>query len=65
MVHTISSRELIRLLEAEGWRLRRTRGSHHQFAHPDRAGIITVPHPRKDLGPGLVNAIRRQAGLKI
>jgi len=32
---------------------------------PTGPGIITVPHPRKDLGPGLVNAIRRQAGLKI
>lgn len=60
----MSSRELIKLLQADGWRLRRTRGSHHQFDHPTKLGTVTVPHPKKDLGKGLVQAIRRQAGLK-
>jgi len=64
MIHTIGSRDLIRLLEADGWRLSRTRGSHHQFVHPRKPGTVTVPHPKKDLGPGLVHAILRQAGLK-
>ena len=61
---SVNSRELIRLLEADGWRLVRVRGSHHQFAHPTKRGTVTVPHPRKDLGTGLVAAILRQAGLK-
>lgn len=60
----MNSRELIRLLEAEGWRLVRVRGSHHQYSHPTKPGSVTVPHPRKDLGKGLVAAILRQAGLK-
>jgi predicted RNA binding protein YcfA (HicA-like mRNA interferase family) len=60
----MQSRELIKLLQADGWRLHRTRGSHHQFVHPTRSGTITVPHPKKDLGKGLVQAIRKQAGLK-
>jgi predicted RNA binding protein YcfA (HicA-like mRNA interferase family) len=60
----MQSRELIKLLHADGWRLERTRGSHHQFAHPTKTGTITVPHPRKDLGKGLVRAILKQAGLK-
>jgi predicted RNA binding protein YcfA (HicA-like mRNA interferase family) len=64
IIHTMQSRELIKLLQADGWRLRRTRGSHHQFVHPTKVGTITVPHPKKDLGKGLVLAILKQAGLK-
>lgn len=37
----------------------------HQLAHPDHPGkVVTVPHPKKDLGIGLVKAIMKQAGLK-
>jgi predicted RNA binding protein YcfA (HicA-like mRNA interferase family) len=60
----MQSRELIKLLQADGWQLKRTRGSHQQFAHPTKPGTVTVPHPKKDLGKGLVQAIRKQAGLK-
>jgi predicted RNA binding protein YcfA (HicA-like mRNA interferase family) len=60
----MQSRELIKLLQADGWHLKRTRGSHHQFVHATKVGRITVPHPKKDLGKGLVLAILKQAGLK-
>lgn len=60
----MSSAELIRALQAAGWKQVRTRGSHHAFQHPQRAGTIVVPHPKKDLGKGLIAAIRRQAGLE-
>jgi predicted RNA binding protein YcfA (HicA-like mRNA interferase family) len=43
--------------------LDRVRGSHHVFKHPVRPGHVVVPHPKKDLGPCLVAAIRKQAGL--
>ena len=33
------------------------------FKHPVKPGTVTVPHPRKDLGVGLVKAIRKQAGI--
>jgi predicted RNA binding protein YcfA (HicA-like mRNA interferase family) len=62
-MHTMSSRELIRRLEAAGWRQVRAKGSHRQFAHPSKPGVITVPHPRKDLGIGLVKAMLEHAGL--
>ncbi|WP_432592558.1 type II toxin-antitoxin system HicA family toxin [Stenotrophomonas maltophilia] len=39
------------------------RGSHHVFVHPQCPHIITVPHPRKDLGKGLLLALRKLAGL--
>ncbi len=59
----MSSREIIGDLLAAGWVLDRVRGSHHLFTHPDRNGHIVVPHPKKDLGRGLVAGIRKQAGL--
>ncbi len=59
----MKSADLIRELAGAGWVLDRVRGSHHVFTHPERPGIVVVPHPKKDLGPGLVKAIRRQAGL--
>ncbi|MDN5874082.1 MAG: type II toxin-antitoxin system HicA family toxin [Sinobacteraceae bacterium] len=54
----------VRELEADGWVLRSVRGSHHVFSHPQKPGHITVPHPKKDLGKGLVHKIRKQAGLQ-
>jgi predicted RNA binding protein YcfA (HicA-like mRNA interferase family) len=54
---------LIRALIKAGWILDRVRGSHHVFTHPSRPGIVVVPHPRKDLGKGLVAKVRRQAGI--
>jgi predicted RNA binding protein YcfA (HicA-like mRNA interferase family) len=59
----MQSRELIRLLEVDGWQLNRVRGSHHQYRHPTKPGTVTVPHPKKDLGVGLVKLIRKQAGI--
>ena len=60
----VKSADLIRELEKQGWRLDRVRGSHHVFTHPQNPNILTVPHPRKDLGKGLVNSLRKLAGLK-
>ena len=63
IIHTMKSADLIRELEQAGWKLDRVRGSHHIFKHPHRSGQVVVPHPKKDLGKGLIAAIRRQAGL--
>jgi predicted RNA binding protein YcfA (HicA-like mRNA interferase family) len=58
----VNSRDLIRELEAAGWVVARIKGSHHQMVRNGRT--ITVPHPKKDLGRGLVAVIRKAAGLK-
>ncbi len=63
MVCIVKSADLIRELKAAGWVQVRVRGSHHVFRHPNRPGHLVVPHPKKDLGTGLVAAIRKQAGL--
>ena len=60
----MKSAEIIRQLEKAGWVLRGVKGSHHIYTHPERAGHITIPHPKKDLGIGLVNKLLKQAGLK-
>ncbi|QTF92431.1 type II toxin-antitoxin system HicA family toxin [Halomonas sp. BM-2019] len=60
----MKSADLIKELEADGWRLDRIKGSHHHFRHPRKPGTITVPHPKKDLKTGLIRGIRKQAGLK-
>jgi len=60
----MNSKDLIRQIEAKGWVLSRVRGSHHIFRHPELGGHLSVPHPRKDLGLGLVRKIRQQAGLE-
>ncbi len=59
----MTSRDLITDLMAHGWVLDRVKGSHHTFRHPERRHAVTVPHPKKDLGTGLVKAIRKQAGI--
>ncbi len=60
----MTSTDLIREIKKAGWVLDRVQGSHHVFKHPTRPGIVVVPHPKKDLGRGLVKAIRKQAGLE-
>jgi predicted RNA binding protein YcfA (HicA-like mRNA interferase family) len=57
--------ELLRLLQADGWRLVRTRGSHRQFKHNVKPGIVTLAgKPSLDVPPGTLNSILKQAGLK-
>lgn len=57
--------ELIRLLEEDGWRLVRTRGSHRQYKNPNKAGTVTVAgKPTLDVPPGTLNSILKQVGLK-
>lgn len=60
----MNSTELIKRLQDDGWKLRGVKGSHHIFTHPNKPGHISLPHPRKDLGNGLVSKLLKQAGLK-
>lgn len=62
---SVKVREVLRMLQDDGWLLVRTRGSHHQYAHPTKRGLVTVPGNRNDeLAPGTLNSILRQAGMK-
>lgn len=58
-------REVIKLIEDDGWYLVRTRGSHRQFKHPEKPGVVTVSgNPGKDVPPGTLNSVLKQAQLK-
>lgn len=56
--------EVVRLLEADGWSLARTRGSHRQYKHPTKPGLVTVAgKPGDDLHPKTLASIKAQASL--
>ncbi len=58
-------RELISLIEADGWIQVRMKGSHRQFHHPTKPGTVTVSgKPSVDIPPGTLNSALKQAGLK-
>lgn len=58
-------RDVVRLLRDDGWILARTRGSHEQYRHQAKPGLVTVAgKPNDDLAPGTLNSILKQAGLK-
>jgi len=61
----VSSRDVLRLLKAEGWVVVRIQGSHQQLQHPTKPGTVTVPHPKKDLKIGTLKSIERQSGVKL
>jgi predicted RNA binding protein YcfA (HicA-like mRNA interferase family) len=61
----MKSREIIKMLEKDGWQLVSVKGSHHQFKHPNKPGRVTVPHPKRDIKKGTLASITKQAGLKF
>lgn len=57
-------REVLRLLRRDGWTLDRQRGSHRQFRHPTKPGVVTVSgKDGDDLDSGTLHSIFQQAGL--
>ncbi|AZC29420.1 type II toxin-antitoxin system HicA family toxin [Pseudomonas chlororaphis] len=57
----MNSRYLIGQIVADGWYLVRVRGSHHPFRPPSKPGLVTVPHPKKDLLRKTAISILKQA----
>lgn len=61
----MKSRDVIKALEAKGWKVVQISGSHHQLKHPTIKGRVTVPHPKKDVPIGTLKSIEKQAGVKL
>jgi predicted RNA binding protein YcfA (HicA-like mRNA interferase family) len=58
-------RDIIKMIEDDGWFLVATRGSHRQYKHPTKPGRITIAgHPNHEVAPGTLNSILKQAKLK-
>ena len=62
---TAKVKEVIKMLEQDGWQLIRVKGSHRQYKHPTKPGIVTIAGKLSlDIPPGTLNSILKQAGLK-
>jgi len=58
-------REVIKMIEKDGWYLVRAKGSHRQYKHSSKKGLVTISgHLNDDIGKGTLNSILKQAGLK-
>ncbi len=58
-------RDVIKLIENDGWFLVATKGSHRQYKHLSKPGRVTIAgHPGDDLAPGTLNSVLKQAQLK-
>jgi predicted RNA binding protein YcfA (HicA-like mRNA interferase family) len=58
-------RDLMKLIEKDGWYVVATRGSHRQYKHPEKVGRVTIAgHPADDVAPGTLNSVLKQARLK-
>ena len=58
-------RDVIKLIESDGWREVVVRGSHRQYKHSLKPGRVTIAgHPSDDLAPGTLNSILKQAKIK-
>jgi predicted RNA binding protein YcfA (HicA-like mRNA interferase family) len=58
-------REVIKIIEKDGWYLVYQKGSHQQYKHAEKEGRVTIAgHPGDDLAPGTLNSVLKQAGLK-
>jgi predicted RNA binding protein YcfA (HicA-like mRNA interferase family) len=61
----VKVREVLKMLKSDGWRQVRQRGSHRQYKHPRKRGLVTVPgKPNDELAPGTLDSVLKQAGLK-
>lgn len=61
----MNSRDVISILQRDGWFQVAQKGSHIQFKHPSKKGRVTVPHPERDLPIGTLKSISKQSGLKL
>jgi predicted RNA binding protein YcfA (HicA-like mRNA interferase family) len=61
----MKSQDIIKALKSDGWKQVAQKGSHVQFKHPVKPGRVTVPHPKKDIPPGTLRSIEKQAGMKF
>ena len=61
----MNSKKIIKAIKKKGWVHIRTTGDHWHFHHPEKSGIITVPHPKKDIPIGTLKSIEKQANMKF
>jgi predicted RNA binding protein YcfA (HicA-like mRNA interferase family) len=61
----VKIRDVVKLIESDGWYLVTTKGSHRQYRHPTKPGRVKIAgHPNDDLAPGTLHSIFKQAQLQ-
>ncbi len=61
----MKAREVIKLIQKDGWVFERQAGRHKIFKHPTKKGIVVIPdHGKEDIKTGTLHSILKQAGLK-
>jgi predicted RNA binding protein YcfA (HicA-like mRNA interferase family) len=59
----VKPKRLLRALEKRGWEVARVTGSHHILVHDDSQGTVSVPLHNRDMRPGTLNRILKDAGI--
>ncbi len=60
----MTSKDVIKIIKADGWYEVKQKGSHKQFKHETKKGKVTVPHPKKDLPIKTLKSIWKQAQIE-
>jgi predicted RNA binding protein YcfA (HicA-like mRNA interferase family) len=64
-MRAVTAREVVAALKADGWVLARTKGSHAQFRHDSKPGLVTVPMHTGELPIGTLKSIEKQAAIRL
>ena len=64
MGQVFTPKELRDMIEKDGWKLIKVKGSHYKFKHKTKQGSVTIPFHKKDIKKGTANSVLKQAGLK-
>lgn len=65
IIKSYSSKEVLKILKADGWYEVGCVGSHHQYKHPTKKGKVTLKHPQKDIPIKSLSSISQQSGLEF
>ncbi len=64
MLIDIKAKDVLKLLQDDGWGIKKIKGSHVQLVHPIKQGKVTLPMHKGNMKAGTLNNILKQAGLK-
>jgi predicted RNA binding protein YcfA (HicA-like mRNA interferase family) len=58
--------DILKIIKKDGWYLVRQKGSHMQFKHHEKQGLVTISYHKlsDDIAAGTLNSIMKQAGIK-
>ncbi len=61
----MGSRDVLKRLKADGWKVVGQKGSHIQLKHPAKPGRVTVVHPTRDYDAGTLRSMEKQSGVRL